>query len=55
VDKVLSLIVAIAIIAFGVWIVVGETLASAPFGWILMGLLPIFVGVASLYDGAQEA
>jgi hypothetical protein len=54
-DKVLSFVISAGIVAFGIWIVVGESLAGAAFGWSLMGLLPIFVGATSLYDTAQGA
>jgi hypothetical protein len=54
-DKVLSFVVSVGIVAFGIWIVVSAIKAGAPLTWTAMGLLPIFVGSVSLYGAAKDA
>ena len=50
-DGVLSFLISAA--AFGVWIV-GYTVASgSPLGWTLMGILPVVVGLISLYQAVR--
>ena len=55
-DTVLSLLISVGIIAFGVWIVAGALAAGSPLAWTLMGLLTVIVGLISLYGrfGRQE-
>ena len=48
-DTVLSLLISVGIIAFGVWIVAGTLAAGSPLAWTLMGLLTIIVGLIGLY------
>ena len=54
-DTVLSLLISVGIIAFGVWIVAGTLAAGSPLAWMLMGLLTVIVGLISLYGSVQEA
>ena len=54
-DTVLSLLISVGIIAFGVWIVAGALAAGSPLAWTLMGLLTVIVGSISLYGSVQEA
>jgi hypothetical protein len=54
-DTVLSLLISVGIIAFGVWIVAGALAAGAPLAWTLMGLLTVIVGLISLYGSVREA
>ena len=54
-DTVLSLLVSVGIIAFGVWIVAGTLAAGSPLAWTLMGLLTVIVGLISLYGSVREA
>jgi len=52
-DAVLSLLISAGIIAFGIWIVASTI--TGGWGWTLMGLLAIAVGLISLYDSVQDA
>jgi hypothetical protein len=54
-DTVLSLLISVGIIAFGVWIVSGTLAAGSPLAWTLMGLLTVIVGLISLYGSVREA
>ena len=54
-DTVLSLLISVGIIAFGVWIVAGTLAAGSPLAWTLMGLLTVMVGLISLYGSVREA
>jgi hypothetical protein len=54
-DTVLSLLISVGIIAFGVWIVAGTFAAGSPLAWTLMGLLTVIVGLLSLYGSVREA
>jgi hypothetical protein len=54
-DTVLSLLISVGIIAFGVWIVVGTLAAGSPLAWTLMGLLTVIDGLISLYGSVREA
>jgi hypothetical protein len=54
-DTVLSLLISVGIIAFGVWIVAGVLAAGSPLAWTLMGLLTVIVGLISLYGSVREA
>src|SRR5260221_323187 len=53
-DTVLSLLISVGIIAFGVWIVAGTLAAGSPLAWTLMGLLTVIVGLISLYGSVRE-
>jgi hypothetical protein len=54
-DTVLSLLISVGIIAFGVWIVACTLAAGSPLAWTLMGLLTVIVGLISLYGSVREA
>ena len=54
-DTVLSLLISVGIIAFGVWIVAGTLAAGSPSAWTLMGLVTVIVGLISLYGSVREA
>ena len=48
VDLAGSLSVSVGIIAFGAWSVVSMIAANSPVAWMLIGLLPVIVGLVSL-------
>jgi hypothetical protein len=48
-DTVLSLLISAGIIAFGVCVVAG-TVAAGSLGWTLMGIIPVAVGLISLFS-----
>jgi hypothetical protein len=52
-DKALSALIAIGIVAFGIWSVAGGI--GPHLAWSLLGLLPILVGLFSLYETARNA
>jgi hypothetical protein len=52
-DTTLSFLISAGIIAFGVWIVAGTIAAGSPLTWTLMGLLPVVVGLISLYQAVR--
>jgi hypothetical protein len=54
-DTVLSLLISVGIIDFGVWIVAGTLAAGSPLAWTLMGLLTVIVGLISFYGSVREA
>jgi hypothetical protein len=54
-DTVLSFLISVGIIVFGAWVVAGSLAADLPLAWTLMGLLPVIVGLISLYWSAREA
>jgi hypothetical protein len=52
-DTVLSVLISVGIVAFGVWTVAG---AIGPhLTWSLIGLLPILVGLLSLIQTVRNA
>ena len=53
-DRVLSFLISVGIIAFGVWVVAGTIAAGWPLAQ-LMGLLAAIVGLLSLFGSAQIA
>ena len=53
-DRVLSFLISVGIIAIGVWVVAGTIAAGWPLA-ALMGLLPVIVGSLSLYGAIWEA
>jgi hypothetical protein len=52
-DTTLSFLISAGIIAFGVWIVAGTIAAGSPLTWTFMGLLPVVVGLISLYQAVR--
>jgi len=54
-DTALSFLISAGIIAFGVWVLVSANNAGWPLSWALLGLLPVVVGSASLYQVIREA
>ena len=52
-DTTFSFLISAGIIAFGVWIVAGTITAGSPLTWTLMGLLPVVVGLISLYQAVR--
>jgi hypothetical protein len=48
-DRALSFLISAGIAAFGVWII-AHTIVSGSHFWTLMGILPIVVGLISLYQ-----
>jgi hypothetical protein len=53
-NAVLSFLISMGIIAFGIWIVAGTLAAGSPVAWALMGLLTVIVGSISLYQAVCE-
>jgi hypothetical protein len=52
-DTVLSFLISVGLIAFGVWVVVVVAAKTAPgslLGWTLMGMIPVAVGLISLFS-----
>jgi hypothetical protein len=51
-DRVLSFLVSVGIVAFGVWIVAAAAKAASEslFIWTLVGLIPVVVGLLSLFS-----
>jgi Zn-dependent protease with chaperone function len=49
-DTVLSFLISVGIIAFGVWIVAGTIAAGSLLGWTLMGMIPVAMGLISLFS-----
>ena len=49
-DTVLSFLISVGIIAFGIWIVAGTIAAGSLLGWTLMGMIPVTVGLISLFS-----
>ena len=49
-DTVLSFLISVGIIAFGVWIVAGTIAAGSLLGWTLMGMTPVAMGLISLFS-----
>jgi len=56
VDKVLSLLISVGIIAMGDWVVVATIARGSPFVWTLMALFPLLIGFISFYEsmGTQQ-
>ena len=54
-DTVLSFLISVGIIAFGIWVVAGTIAAGWSLAWTLMGLLAVIVGLISLYGAVREA
>jgi hypothetical protein len=53
-DTVLSFLISLGIIAFGVWVVASMIAAGWPLA-ALMGLLAVIVGLSSLYGSVRDA
>jgi hypothetical protein len=51
-DRVLSFLISVGIIAFGVWIiaVAAQAASGSLFIWTLVGLIPVVVGLLSLFS-----
>ena len=54
-DRALSFLISAGIASFGVWIIAYTMASESPFGWTLMGSLPVIVGSISLYQAIGEA
>jgi hypothetical protein len=54
-DTALSFLISAGIIAFGFWVLGSANNADWPLSWGLLGLLPVVVGSASLYQVIREA
>jgi hypothetical protein len=55
VDTALSFLISAGIIAFGFWVLVSANNSGWPLSCALLGLLPVVVGSASLYQVIREA
>ena len=54
-DTMLSFLISLGIIAFGVWVVAVLIAAGWPLAWIHMGLIAVTVGLFSLYGSVRDA
>ena len=52
-DRALSFLISAGIIAFGIWIVATTIAAGSPLAWTLTGILPVIVGLTSLYEAVR--
>jgi hypothetical protein len=53
-NAILSVLISAGIIAFGLWTITCSIEAGSPIGFTLMGVLPVVVGLLSLYDSICE-
>jgi hypothetical protein len=53
-NDVFSFSISIGIIAFGIWMAAGTIGAGSHLAWMLIGLLPVSVGMVSLYLAIRE-
>jgi hypothetical protein len=53
-NAILSFLVSAGIIAFGLWTITCTIEAGSPIGFTLMGILPVAIGLLSLYDSICE-
>jgi hypothetical protein len=49
VDRALAHLVSAGIVAFGVWTIMHAMGSGAPLAWTLLGILPLLVGLVSVY------
>jgi hypothetical protein len=49
-DRALSFLISAGIAAFGVWIIAYSIVSGSYLVWTFMGILPIVVGLISLYQ-----
>lgn len=54
-NRALSLLISAGIAGFGIWIMAHAIAAGSPVVWTLMGILPVGVGLISLYQAIAEA
>jgi hypothetical protein len=54
-DRALSFSISVGIAGFGIWITAHTVASGSPLGWTLIGILPIVVGLISLYQAVGEA
>ena len=54
-DQALSFSISAGIAGFGIWIIAYTVASGSPLGWTLIGILPIVVGLISLYQAVGEA
>jgi hypothetical protein len=52
-DKVLSLLISVGIIAMGDWVVVATIAKGSPFVWTLIALFPLLIGFISFYESIK--
>jgi hypothetical protein len=52
-DKVLSLLVSVGIIAMGDWAVVATIAKGSPFVWTLIALFPLLIGFIGFYESIK--
>ena len=55
IDRALSFLISAGIAAFGVWTIAFTRGSESPLVWMLLGTLPIVVGLISLYQAIAEA
>jgi cadmium resistance protein CadD (predicted permease) len=54
-DTLVSYLISFGLIAFGIWIVVvAQAASSMLLVWTIMGLMPIVVGLLSLFSEARS-
>jgi hypothetical protein len=54
-DRALSFLISAGIAAFGVWIIAHTIVSGSHLVWTLMGILPIVVGLISLYQANRSS
>jgi hypothetical protein len=54
-DRALSFLISAGIAPFGVWIIAYTIASGSSLAWTLMGILPIVVGLISLYQANRSS
>jgi hypothetical protein len=54
-DKALSFLISLGIAAFGIWIIADTMGSGSSSVWTLLGILPVIVGLISLYQEIGSA
>jgi hypothetical protein len=52
-DKVLSLLISLGIIAMGDWVAVATIAEGSPFVWTVMALFPLLIGFISFLESIK--
>jgi hypothetical protein len=52
-DRALSFLISAGIAAFGVWIIAYTIASGSPLVWTLLGILPVVIGLISLYQAIR--
>ena len=54
-DKALSFLISLGIASFGIWIIADTMGSGSSSVWTLLGILPVIVGLISLYQEIRSA